>query len=355
MLRLSDDRMGGEPLHFLVQPKGILMRIADLVKRSVGFVGIKTPEGTRWGGTVFFISIEEKYPVHGDAILRRKFRYMVTAKHVADRLECGDSVIRFNSVRGRHIELETIGMKWWKHPTESESVDSAVAPLAFRSDLDAVTISNSLFATPDVLDKYEIGVGDEVYVAGLFTRITDTAKNQPVVRTGHIAMMPDEKIPFAELGMIDAYLIETKSFGGLSGCPVFVRHTVSIPLTEEPNGPPIGKFKRLYGGGSSYLLGSMIGHWRVPDEADPALKEALNLGFAAVVPIYKIIEVLHHPELVEMRKAEMEAEEKKAVAGAVLDSFLEIGKTQTTPKGLKIPVPTQEQFVRTLEKASRKK
>ena len=80
------------------------------------------------------------------------------------------------------------------------------------------TISHTLFATPELIEDYEIGIGDEAYVAGLFTRITKTARIQRVLRTGTIAMMPDEKIEFSQVGLIDAYLIETKSIGGLSGC-----------------------------------------------------------------------------------------------------------------------------------------
>ncbi len=347
--------MGGEPLYYLSQPKGILMRISDQVKRCVGFVGIRTPSGVQWGGTAFFVSLNETCSLHGDATFERKFSYMVTAKHVADKLNGSDWVVRINNREGRSVEFEATGIKWWDHPTESATVDSVVTPFAFQKALDVATISDSLFATPELLEEYEIGVGDEVYVAGLFSKITDTGKNQPVVRTGHFAMMPNEKIPFAQLGMIEAYLIEMKSFGGLSGCPVFVRHTVSLPLTDEPNSSPVGRFKRLYGGGSSYLLGSMIGHWMVPDESDPALKEALNLGLAAVVPTYKIIEVLRHPELVLMRKAEMEVEKKKVLSGSVLDTAFAKSDVQKTPEGLEIPVPTEDHFLSDLKKASRKK
>jgi hypothetical protein len=349
--------MGGEPLYYLSQPKGILMRISDLVKRCVGFVGIREGSRIRYGGTVFLVRINEESQIRGDVKFGTQFIYMVTAKHVAEKLNGSDCVIRLNNRQGRSVIFEVSGIKWWYHPTESASVDSAVALFAPPKELniDAATISDSLFATPEVISEYEIGIGDEVYVAGLFTRVTETVKNQPVIRTGNVFMMPDEKIDFGTIGLIDAYLIETKSFGGLSGCPVFVRHTVSAPLTQERDGPPIGKFGRLYGGGSSYLLGSMIGHWIVPEGTDPEIAEALNVGVAAVVPMYKIQEVLNHPELVEMRKAETEAEKKKMFATTVLDSAFDDGKEQTTAKGLKIPIPSEDQVLSDLRKASRKK
>ena len=167
--------------------------------------------------------------------------------------------------------------------------------------------------------------------------------------------MPDEKIEFSEIGLIDAYLIETKSFGGLSGCPVFVRHTVSTPIEQEPNAPPIGNLKRLYGAGSTYLLGSMIGHYIVPKDFDSTLSEAVNMGLSAVVPIYKILEVVNHPELVQMRKDVIERERKKRAATAVLDTEFAKSDVQKTPEGLEIPVPTEDQFLGDLKKASRKK
>lgn len=323
------------------------MRISDQVKKCVGFVGVREGPEIKWGGTVFFINISE------DDL---KFYYMVTAKHVAEAIDGSDCVIRVNNKQDRAVILEARATKWWYHPTESATVDSAVTPFVNPTrELDVATISHTLFATPDVIRDFEIGIGDEAYVAGLFTRVTRTAKIQPVLRTGTIAMMPDEKIAFSEIGFIDAYLIETKSFGGLSGCPVFARHTVSTPIEEEPNGPPIGQFKRLYGGGSSYLLGSMIGHYIVPKDFDSTLSEAVNMGLSAVVPIHKILEVVNHPELVEMRKAVIEDAKKKREATAVLDTAFAKSDVQKTPEGLEIPVPTEDQFLGDLKKASRKK
>jgi hypothetical protein len=338
--------MGGEPLYYLAQPKGILMRISDDVRNCVGFVGIRQGTAIKYGGTAFAISIIDE---------DLKFYYMVTAKHVAEALDSSDCVIRINNKQGRSVIFEASGMKWWYHPTESEFVDSAVTlfmPPAMGLRL--ATVSETMFATREIIDKYEFGIGDEVYISGLFTKLTETAKNQPVLRTGNIAMMPDEKIDFPSIGLIDAYLIETRSIGGLSGCPVFARHTVSTPLTQEEDGPPIGKFKRLYGGGSSYLLGSMIGHWQIPKDFDPTLSEAVNMGLSAVVPLYKILEVVNHPELVAMRKEAIQNEKKKRASTTVLDSAFGDEETQTTSAGANIPVPSQDRFLSDLGKASRK-
>ena len=109
--------MGGEPLYYFSQPKGILMRISDQVKKCVGFVGIREGLEIKWGGTAFFINISE------DDL---KFYYMVTAKHVAEALDGSDCVIRVNNRQGPATVVEASAIKWWYHPTESATVDSAV-------------------------------------------------------------------------------------------------------------------------------------------------------------------------------------------------------------------------------------
>jgi hypothetical protein len=78
-----------------------------------------------------------------------------------------------------------------------------------------------MFADTETIAHHDLGVGDEVFITGLFTKVTETTKNIPIVRTGTVAMMPGEEIPFGN-NLIEAYLIESRSIGGLSGSPVFV-------------------------------------------------------------------------------------------------------------------------------------
>ncbi|MCH8063984.1 MAG: hypothetical protein IH861_15935 [Chloroflexi bacterium] len=135
---------------------------------------------------------------------------------------------------------------------------------------------------------------------------------------GNIAMMPSEPVP-TKLGLIDAYLIEARSIGGLSGSPAFVRETT-----------------RLGGIGAFHLMGLMHGHWDVPvemvndkagDIEDQAASQAVNLGIAIVVPAKKIMEVLNRTELVEMR-AKADEEHRKTLE----PTFDEASATQLSEK-----------------------
>lgn len=160
-----------------------------------------------------------------------------------------------------------------------------------------------MFLTDEVIRSKGIGTGDEVFITGLFIHLAGSARNLPIVRMGNIAMMPDEPVP-TRMGLIDAYLIEARSIGGLSGSPAFVRETV-------PGG--IGGF---------YLLGLMHGHWDIPPEerddhvprADEDAQAKVNMGIAIVVPATKILQVLNHPPLVEIRRTRDQELQKQRTA-----------------------------------------
>ena len=74
--------------------------------------------------------------------------------------------------------------------------------------------------------------------------------------------------------------------------------------------------------GLFYLLGLMHGHWDIPPEGrDDGVSEdhqealgKVNMGIAVVVPAKKILQVLNHPGLVEIRKREEEQLRKKQIA-----------------------------------------
>jgi len=121
-------------------------------------------------------------------------------------------------------------------------------------------------------------------------------------------MMPGEKIPLKGFGKAEAYLIEGRSIGGLSGSPVFVRHTVHMNArtAEGEDAQLAGLSTRIQ------LLGLIHGHWELPltfKESEQA--EAINMGVGIAIPANKILETLYHPELVQMRK-ELDEQSDKA-------------------------------------------
>src|SRR5208282_2688073 len=219
-LRLVDERFGDGPRYYLTEPLDIDMRIPDQIRKSVLFVGLPGTPEPEYRGTAFIVMMPGENNNH--------FAFTVTARHVAEHLEGKDFYIRANKKDGTTAELKgTPETPWWYHPTERDTVDAAVTWFAPPRllELDVQPIPIKMFADEAKIVEFGIGIGDEVFIAGLFTKVIQTSRNIPIVRTGNVAMIPGEKIPFGD-GYIDAYLIEARSIGGLSGSPVFVRPTV---------------------------------------------------------------------------------------------------------------------------------
>ena len=270
------------------------MRVPEEVRQCVVYLGL--PGADTSGrqtmiprGTAFFVSVPSE--VHNDIV----FIYVVTAKHVAKRLEGREFLVRANTAAGGSVFVPSgKQVVWWYHHTD-ESVDVAALAWAPPKEIEHKHIPTSMFLTDEVIRDKKIGTGDEVFITGLFVHLAGSERNLPIVRMGNIAMMPGEPVP-TSMGNIEAHLIEARSIGGLSGSPAFVRETI-------PSG--IGPF---------YLLGLMHGHWDIPpermhDEATADAEETVgrvNMGIAIVVPAKKILEVLNQPRLVEGRRQEDE-------------------------------------------------
>jgi hypothetical protein len=263
------------------------MRVPDEVRKCIVFVGLPVavlPNGGErisFIGTAFFVVVQ--------STVRGGYGYLVTAKHVAEKLTNTRFYIRINRQDGQADTLEGKGIKWVTHPTD-ESVDVAVLPWTpSREEFDYKAVFVDTFLSDEIITKEGIGIGDEVFIMGLFAHATGSRKNEPIVRMGNIAMMPSEVIP-TEWDNIEAYLVEARSIGGLSGSPAFVRKTVPVG---------IGRF---------YLLGMMHGHWDIPTRNINDIIAAndqhakVNMGIAIVIPARVILEVLNHPDLVKIRE-----------------------------------------------------
>jgi hypothetical protein len=267
------------------------------VKKTVTFIylpssGIEpTPNGTG-----FFVGI----PSEQDPNIT--YVYLVTAKHVLQKnnVSFHDTIlVRINKKNGDSdlIPLMLTGTNSVPVFTHSDKdVDIAVIPFAPSSDkYDIKWIPDSMIVTKDKFDSLHIREGDDIFFGGLFTPFTGAKKNIPILRFGKVAMVSDEKIPWGN-EMLDLYLMETQSFGGNSGSPVFFNLNPSRNPGEIVLGAP-----QLYLAGvmkGSFLNASKI--QVVNNSPTPISTE--NAGIAAVVPSYQLQEILFSPKPKQMRK-----------------------------------------------------
>lgn len=276
------------------------MRVPEEVRECVVYLGlpVNLPDGSMAMnpvGTGFLVFKRD------ETLENWGYSYLATAKHVAEALTGKEFVARVNRKEGDAALVKGLGVTWWYHPTDA-AVDVALFPWApSREKYDFRQIDSEMFLTDEIISSQSIGPGDEVFITGLFAHFAGSQRNIPIVRMGNIAMMPREPVPTTR-GNIDAYLIEARSIGGLSGSPAFVRSTVS------------------FGMGKVYLLGLMHGHWDIPPDAidDSASEDQrsekfgrVNMGIAIVIPAKKILDVLNQQGLIDMRRSYTEEERKK--------------------------------------------
>jgi hypothetical protein len=113
----------------------------------------------------------------------------------------------------------------YTHPTD-QTVDIAVVPaLPDQQRFDFKWLPQQFLTTKESFRQLNIAEGSDVFFTGLFMSHYGQQRNQPIVRFGRVAMISDERVHWKGPGKspeaLELYLIETQSFGGNSGSPVF--------------------------------------------------------------------------------------------------------------------------------------
>jgi hypothetical protein len=242
--------------------------------------------------TAFFVQV----PVNNEGFVN----YAVTARHVVDASRPhGSLFVRINKISGGFQDFSAPQDAWVCHP----STDVAVIPVGLpHEQFDLRTIPLSMLATDDYVIQQRIGAGDDVFFVGLFSEYAGQERIQPIIRFGNISLMPHEKIavkldPGSDATtLIDAYLVEARSWGGHSGSPAFIYY----PPDRDPA-------RIVVGGNPPALLGVVHGHYEIKQDVAfigdilGSGKVPINAGMAVVIPAQKIIDTLMQEALVEER------------------------------------------------------
>ena len=177
------------------------------------------------------------------------------------------------------------------------TVDLAVIPcVPDEAVFDFKCLPQDMLTTKELFEKNHIREGDEVFFTGLFTGHVGAKKNYPIVRFGRVAMLTDEKIGWNNT-LLDLYLIETQAFAGNSGSPVFFY----LGPERESSAKATGQSQLLLAG---VLMGTFSSGQEVKiGQTKDALLLQENMGIAAVVPAYKLKEILFSNELRNMRNS----------------------------------------------------
>lgn len=272
--------------------------IPSEVKSVVAFIFIKNEKGElSANGTGFFVGVKNTSAPDFFSI------YLVTAKHVlykSDTTDFLDTVfVRLNKKEGGSqisvIPIITEGEKRNVFTHSDSSVDIAIIPfLPDQEKFDFKFLPEDMIITKEAFKELKIREGSDVFFTGLFTPYMGSERNYPIVRFGRVALVTDEKIEWQKK-LMDLYLIEAGSYGGNSGSPVFFY----LGSDREPGslmvGSPIIKL-------AGVMQGTFLdAHEIKVVETKEILIAFSNMGIAAVVPGYKLHEILFSNELKKKR------------------------------------------------------
>jgi hypothetical protein len=254
-------------------------------------------------GTAFFVLVNNENGPGG-------YGYLVTAKHVLldERGQFFPRVfVRINDKSSGSVfvavDLKTAGSEQNVFSHTDATVDIAVIPaLPDQTKFDFLAVPSSMIHTKEAFRKTTIAPGSDVFFAGLFAPHYGEKANTPIFRFGRVAMLPTDRIrwqsdPAKPPEFVELYLLETMSFGGNSGSPVFF----SQGADREPG-------KIIIGAPEITLAGVMRGNFnepriggfiQTPDAMSPVF--AQNVGIAAVTPAYFLHDILYSETLKKAR------------------------------------------------------
>lgn len=261
------------------------MRLPDRILHTACILGFKK-ETPQYAGNGFVVAVPGE---HGNSHL-----YVVTAKHVADQMECCPIIMGFSYRDGSKALLEADNVHWYRHPTQASAVDAAVTPFApTQGDLlDLEPVHEHLFASSERMRMALIGVGDEIAAIGVFTRFSYGDLHLLIVRTGNLAMLPTLHVPVKNCEPMEAYVAEIE---GLSGSHIWVRPTAHFNPGQRDEGDT-----------EMIFLGLLHGRWEISERTmegrSAQYTEKIVAGMSIIVPAHKIQEVINQAELAMMRK-----------------------------------------------------
>lgn len=304
------------------------MYVPPEIRKCVAFVSyVSRATGSEvCGGTAFLVTLD------GHLL-------WVTAKHVivacAERGRDQLVRLRVNTTEGPPEAIDSSVGDWWTHP-DDPSVDVVVLPEQGRKahwDVIAIPMRMQVGSAVSFLGRAGyVAVGDELFFPGLFAPHSIKGdRNIPIVRTGTIAALPEGRcIKSKKLGLIEGYLVESRSIGGVSGSPVFVY----LGPPDWDNMTVAEKWRKP----SFWLLGLVHGHW---DDGDSGLAEydawgndrrdVVNMGIAVVVPVEQILQVANHPDLTSTRSAAGEDEAATLPDSAFVEAVQQYTRSRKPP------------------------
>jgi hypothetical protein len=323
-------RLTSEGTPFATWIKAMGRRLPDYMMDSVVFVYPSKESadlGEEKGATGFLIGVPSK------AVSTKGHIYVVTNAHV---IEHGGRVVRMNKYDGTTATFDLKGA-WVPHP---DGDDVAIAPLEDIVDhnLSSRILHSDVLLSEEEFTRQEVGIGDDAYMVGRFLGHEHRETNKPVIQQGKIAApltrLTNPETKHEQLSI----LVELRSMGGYSG---------SVVILDPPG--------RILGINYCHLPVRSPVKFLETEETETETDYFVDMpsGMAAVVPAWKIIEMLGMDQFKRQRYEEgrrmLKRESTKRTKPSLDDAV-----PKRRNRDVLIPPLNRKKFFEALEKATKR-
>ena len=260
------------------------------IKSAVSFVYIKDSLGNLVpNGTCFFVGIKSKKDTS------QYYPYLVTAKHVIQKKDGNfykEIFVRMNtkdsSSKFTYLEIESNLPYKNIFTHDDSSVDIAVIPYAPpKKDYIFNYLDSTFLLEKQGFKSLNLQEGTEAFFTGLFTAYTGEKKIYPIVRFGRISLITDERIDWVGMKR-EMLLVETSSYGGNSGSPIYFNIVDSI-----------GRRRLILGGILNGTYRDVAEIKIVQTGLTPVA--VYNNGISGITPVYLLRDILYSKEQLRLR------------------------------------------------------
>ncbi len=126
------------------------------------------------------------------------------------RQKIGDGFVRLDKIYNIRENNKNL---YVKHP----EADVAVMYIAMPNVSDSIIYPESMLATDNVIDKYEVHLGKEVLTIGFPYALEANSAGFPIIRSGRIS-----SYPLLPTKLTKTFIVDFNVFGGNSGGPVYL-------------------------------------------------------------------------------------------------------------------------------------
>lgn len=258
---------------------------------------------------------------------RMKHYYAISNWHLTNDL--GASIVRLNTADGKSRYIDFAPEDWHFAPRGDDL--SAVDISDHEQLADQVThFAEEGSVTQELMARFEIGVGEDAFMMGLFADQHGGERNTPAARFGNVSLLASDNALIEQPNgiMRPSHLVDMRSRTGFSGSPVSVYRIPTDDLStlnDKPGPLPLpgefrpgnAKFIALFGVHCGQFYDAVEARKSPPKrterESNPIQegdKLYIQSGMTIVVPAWRISELLDQ-EVFEMARKKREEQSQE--------------------------------------------